>query len=125
MTGLTRSLHTTPDGALSSASRSASFGPACVSSGVRCHRLVMNESEELEILMEASRDQISGLAGKANKDNDLVLKGMLVKHQTDIIVYASRLADISTGRLVNLTRRLVYLTWALVGLTVALLVFTA
>ena len=32
---LTSSLHTTPDGALSSASRSASFGPACVSSIVR------------------------------------------------------------------------------------------
>jgi hypothetical protein len=33
--GLTKSLHTTPDGRRSSASRAASFGPACVSSIVR------------------------------------------------------------------------------------------
>jgi hypothetical protein len=32
----TRSLQPTPDGALSSASRTTSFGPACVSSGVGC-----------------------------------------------------------------------------------------
>ena len=37
---LTRSLHTTPDGHLSSASRSTVFGPACVSSGVRPLRVM-------------------------------------------------------------------------------------
>lgn len=35
MAGLTRSLHTTPDGRRSSASRATVFGPACVSSIVR------------------------------------------------------------------------------------------
>ena len=33
-----KSLHTTPDGRLSSASRSTVFGPACVSSVVRQHQ---------------------------------------------------------------------------------------
>ena len=66
---LTRSLHTTPDGRRSSASRSTASGPACVSSIVRCFRF-MNNNKISRIVSAGIIGIIAACAGNIMRAND-------------------------------------------------------
>ena len=77
-------------------------------------RSVVMTAKEIQKEIERHRDQISNFTTLSAHN---VKPAEIAKHQAEIFVLASQLAEISS-------RRIVRLTWALVFLTAALLFFT-
>jgi hypothetical protein len=83
----------------------------------------MTRVNELRNRIEKARDALFKIA-EGSGTAQIKIPALTSRHQAEIVAAASELTEISTGRLVKLTRWLVALTGALLLLTLVLAVFT-